>query len=107
MKLIPINSENMANCHKINEDNVPEVGTKSLSEFESLVNNSDFNLCVLIEDIVVIYENYTFDTEVLVASVRTKQHLIDAAVIGAHRAVAKAVVKSRSRTPRLLVRRMY
>ena len=38
----------------------------------------------LIEDIVVIYENYTFDTEVLVASVRTKQHLIDAAVIGAH-----------------------
>ena len=38
----------------------------------------------LIEDIVVIYENYAFDTEVLVASVRTKQHLIDAAVIGAH-----------------------
>ena len=38
----------------------------------------------LIEDIVVMYENYTFDTEVLVASVRSKQHLIDAAVIGAH-----------------------
>ena len=38
----------------------------------------------LIEDIVVMYENYAFDTEVLVASVRTKQHIIDAAVIGAH-----------------------
>ena len=38
----------------------------------------------LIDDIVVMYENYAFDTEVLVASVRTKQHLIDAAVIGAH-----------------------
>jgi transaldolase len=38
----------------------------------------------LIEDIVDIYENYAFDTEVLVASVRSKQHLIDAAVIGAH-----------------------
>ena len=38
----------------------------------------------LIEDIVVMYENYGFDTEVLVASVRTKQHIIDAAVIGAH-----------------------
>ena len=38
----------------------------------------------LIEDIVVIDENYAFDTEVLVASIRTKQHLIDAAVIGAH-----------------------
>ena len=38
----------------------------------------------LIEDIVDIYENYAFDTQVLVASVRSKQHLIDAAVIGAH-----------------------
>ena len=38
----------------------------------------------LIEDIVVMYENYAFDTEVLVASVRSKQHLIDAAIIGAH-----------------------
>ena len=31
-----------------------------------------------------MYENYAFDTEVLVASVRSKQHLIDAAVIAAH-----------------------
>ena len=38
----------------------------------------------LIDDIVVMYENYVFDTEVLVASVRTKQHIVDAAVIGAH-----------------------
>ena len=38
----------------------------------------------LIDDIAVIYENYAYDTEILVASVRTKQHLIDAAVIGAH-----------------------
>jgi len=38
----------------------------------------------LIEDIVVMYENYGFNTEVLAASIRTKQHVIDAAVIGAH-----------------------
>ena len=38
----------------------------------------------LIEDIVIIYENYGFETEVLVASVRTKKHVIDAALIGAH-----------------------
>ena len=38
----------------------------------------------LIEDIVVIYENYGFETEVLGASVRSKQHVIDAAIIGAH-----------------------
>ena len=38
----------------------------------------------LIEDIVIMYENYAFETEVLVASIRTKQHVIDSAVIGAH-----------------------
>ena len=38
----------------------------------------------LIDDIVAMYENYAFDTEVLVASVRSKQHIIDAALIGAH-----------------------
>ena len=38
----------------------------------------------LIEQIVIIYENYGFETEVLVASVRSKQHIIDAATIGAH-----------------------
>ena len=37
----------------------------------------------LIEDIVIIYDNYNFDTEVLVASVRTTQHVIEAALIGA------------------------
>jgi transaldolase len=46
----------------------------------------------LIDDIVVMYENYAFDTEVLVASVRSKQHLIDAAVIGAHVATLPAKV---------------
>ena len=38
----------------------------------------------LISDIVIMYENYGFDTEVLVASVRNTQHLIDASIIGAH-----------------------
>ena len=34
----------------------------------------------LIEDIVVIYQNYSFKTEVLVASVRSIQHVIDSAI---------------------------
>ncbi len=44
---------------------------------------ADVELGSTIEDIVIIYENYGFETEVLVASVRTKQHVIDAALIGA------------------------
>jgi len=37
----------------------------------------------LIEEIVQIYGNYGFETEVLVASVRHPQHVLDAALIGA------------------------
>ena len=37
----------------------------------------------LIEEIVAIYENFDFETEVLVASVRSPLHIQDAALIGA------------------------
>jgi transaldolase len=37
----------------------------------------------LIEQIVTIYNNYSFDTEVLVASVRHPVHVVEAALIGA------------------------
>jgi transaldolase len=37
----------------------------------------------LIEEICSIYANYDFDTEVLVASVRSTSHVVDAALIGA------------------------
>src|SRR4030067_1135538 len=38
----------------------------------------------LIEQIVTIYKNYAFATEVLVASVRHPMHVVEAALIGAH-----------------------
>jgi transaldolase len=38
----------------------------------------------LIEQIVSIYENYGYPTEVLVASVRNPIHVLDAALMGAH-----------------------
>ena len=37
----------------------------------------------LIEQIVTIYENYGYETEVLVASIRNPVHVLDAALIGA------------------------
>jgi transaldolase len=37
----------------------------------------------VIDKIVTIYNNYTFDTEVLVASVRNPVHVVDAALLGA------------------------
>ena len=37
----------------------------------------------LIEQLVEIYSNYAFDTEIIVASIRNPLHVLDAAVIGA------------------------
>jgi transaldolase len=38
---------------------------------------------VLVEQIVDIYSNYAFQTEVIVASIRNPLHVLDAALIGA------------------------
>ncbi len=38
----------------------------------------------LIAEIMTIWDNYDFETEVLVASTRHPRHIIDAAALGAH-----------------------
>jgi transaldolase len=38
----------------------------------------------IVEDIVTIYENYGFQTEIIVASIRNPIHVLDASLIGAH-----------------------
>jgi transaldolase len=38
----------------------------------------------IVRDIVIIFENYNFETQVIVASVRNPIHVVDAALIGAH-----------------------
>jgi len=43
----PINRAFIAQCHELNEKNVPNVGTKSLDGFINLVENSDYSECVL------------------------------------------------------------
>ena len=37
----------------------------------------------LVSDIMAIYDNYGYETEVIVASVRSPMHVVDAAIIGA------------------------
>jgi transaldolase len=38
----------------------------------------------LVRDMVTIYENYGFDTEIIVASIRHPMHVVEAALAGAH-----------------------
>ena len=37
----------------------------------------------LVEQIITIYDNYGFDTEIIVASIRNPMHVVDAALMGA------------------------
>ena len=61
-----------------------KAGASIISPFVGRLDDIGEKGMDLIEDIVIMYENYAFETEVLVASIRTKQHVIDSAVIGAH-----------------------
>ncbi len=54
----------------------------------------------LVSQIIEIYENYNFNTEVIVASIRNPLHVIDAARIGAHVAtIPFSVIEQLSRHP--------
>ena len=61
-----------------------KAGATFISPFVGRLDDIGEKGMSLIEDIVIIYENYGFETEVLVASIRSKQHVIDSAIIGAH-----------------------
>jgi predicted GNAT superfamily acetyltransferase len=43
----PIKSGFVEDCHKLNEQNVPNVGTKTLDGFTNLLENSDYSECIL------------------------------------------------------------
>ena len=55
-----------------------------LSPFIGRIDDSSWNGVQLIEQIVHIYDNYHFDTEVLAASIRTPLHIVQCAEAGAH-----------------------
>ena len=62
---------------------VAKAGAAYVSPFIGRLDDISTDGMQLIEDIVTIYQNYTFQTEVLVASVRHPMHVVQAALIGA------------------------
>lgn len=60
-----------------------KVGAKFVSPFIGRLDDISEEGMNLIEQIVGIYDNYGFETEVLVASVRHPMHVVQAALIGA------------------------
>tara|TARA_Y100000590_G_C15619540_1_gene977030 strand:- start:114 stop:773 length:660 start_codon:yes stop_codon:yes gene_type:complete len=105
---VPLTPDGLKACRKLRENNIlvnvtlcfsagqallaAKAGASFISPFVGRLDDIGEKGMNLIEDIVIIYENYAFETEVLVASVRSVQHIIDAALIGAHVATVPAKI---------------
>lgn len=96
---VPLTVDGLKTCKAISDDGVAvnvtlcfsaaqallaaKAGARFISPFVGRLDDIGVIGMELIGDIVQIYANYDFPTEVLVASVRGPQHVIDAAKIGA------------------------
>jgi transaldolase len=77
-----------------------KAGATFISPFVGRLDDINIDGMDLISEIRQIYDNYDFDTNILVASVRTANHIREAAMIGADYATAPpAVLKSLVKHP--------
>jgi transaldolase len=60
-----------------------KAGAAYISPFVGRLDDISERGMDLVEQIVTIYENYGYDTEVIVASIRNPVHVLDAALMGA------------------------
>jgi len=60
-----------------------KAGARFVSPFIGRLDDASEDGMALIEEIVQVFENYHFETEVIVASVRHPRHVVEAALIGA------------------------
>ena len=61
-----------------------KAGATYVSPFVGRLDDVSEEGMLLVRDIITIYENYGFETEVIVASIRHPRHVVDSATIGAH-----------------------
>ena len=97
---IPIIAEGLVAVRALGEEGIPtnvtlcfnplqgllaaKAGACYISPFVGRLDDISHDGMRLIEELVTLYDNYSYDTEVLVASVRHPRHLVDAAMMGAH-----------------------
>lgn len=60
-----------------------KAGATYVSPFVGRLDDLSQDGLVLVDQIVTIYDNYDYDTEVIVASVRNPLHVLDSALMGA------------------------
>lgn len=61
-----------------------KVGAAYVSPFVGRLDDISHYGMDLVRQVVTIYDNYGYDTEVIVASIRNPLHVVDAAMAGAH-----------------------
>ena len=111
---VPLTIDGLKTCKALTDDGVmvnvtlcfsanqallaAKAGASFISPFVGRHDDNGFDGMQLIEDIRLIYDNYAFDTEILVASVRHPIHVLDSAKIGADVMTAPpAVIKMLSK----------
>jgi transaldolase len=96
---VPLTIEGLKTCKKLTDEGVmvnvtlcfsanqallaAKAGASFISPFVGRHDDVGFDGMALISDIRLIYDNYGFDTEILVASVRHPVHVLESARIGA------------------------
>ena len=61
-----------------------KAGAAYASPFVGRLDDNSHNGMELVEQLVAIYQNYGYDTEIIVASIRNPVHVVQAALMGAH-----------------------
>lgn len=96
---VPMTPDGLAACRRLSSEGIPvnvtlifstnqailaaKAGAKYVSPFIGRIDDTGHDGMQLIEDLVGIFQNYGFDTQILVASVRHPVHVKDAAMLGA------------------------
>ncbi len=108
---VPLTMDGLKTCKKLTDDGTmvnvtlcfsanqallaAKAGATFISPFVGRHDDNGFDGMTLIEDIRLIYDNYAFETEILVASVRHPIHVLESARIGADVAtMPPAVIRS-------------
>ena len=96
---LPLTKDGLKACTNLSEQNIlvnvtlcfstaqallaAKAGASFISPFVGRLDDIGSDGMKLISEIVEVYSNYNFSTEILVASVRGVQHIVDAALLGA------------------------
>lgn len=97
---VPLTEEGLLACRRLRSESIgvnvtlcfsplqallaAKAGATFISPFVGRLDDIASDGMDLIRQVIQIYENYEFETEVLVASVRHPQHVVTAALMGAH-----------------------